>query len=183
MGESPQPVLIKDAIGSAIASLLQALVISSENPNGSLSLVQRPTSAGMPASPQNQSCYILQGDLRPPEDDGMESEGQNIVVTAIQPFELNLFAIQSDSATTPVDSVLNAMEAAVVGAILDGDGGSYLCVPVPALANVLGAVWFDPSPMYFRDPRNAAIFGQTKRLLVEFRHVQNNLFIPTTGAQ
>jgi hypothetical protein len=110
----------------------------------------------------------------------MESEGQNIVVTAIQPFELNLFAIQSDTDTTPVDSVLNAMEAAVVGAILDGDGGSYLCNPVPGLANVLGAVWFDPSPMYFRDPRNVAIFGQTKRLLVEFRHVQNNLFIPTS---
>jgi len=175
MAQSPPPVLIKDAIGSAIESLLQALVTS-----GALSLVQRPTSAGMPASPQNKSCYILQGDLRPPEDDGMEAEGQNIVVTSIQPFELNLFAIQSDSATTPVDSVLNAMEAAVVGAILDGDGGSYLCVPVPALANVLGAVWFDPSPMYFRDPRNAAIFGQTKRLLVEFRHVQNNLFIPTS---
>ena len=175
MAQSPQPVLIKDAIGSAIESLLQQLV-----PSGGLSMVQRPTSAGMPASPQNQSCYILQGDLRPPEDDGMEAEGQNIVVTSIQPFELNLFAIQSDSATTPVDSVLNAMEAAVVGAILDGDGGSYLCVPVPALANVLGAVWFDPSPMYFRDPRNAAIFGQTKRLLVEFRHVQNNLFIPTS---
>jgi len=113
MAQSPQPVLIKDAIGSAIESLLQALVTS-----GALSLVQRPTSAGMPASPQNKSCYILQGDLRPPEDDGMEAEGQNIVVTSIQPFELNLFAIQSDSATTPVDSVLNAMEAAVVGAIL-----------------------------------------------------------------
>ena len=51
--------LIKDAIGSAIQSLLQALV-----PNSGLSMVQRPTSAGMPASPQNQSCYILQGDLR-----------------------------------------------------------------------------------------------------------------------
>jgi hypothetical protein len=178
MGESPAPVLVKDAIGSAIQSLLQALV-----PSGGLSMVQRPTSAGMPASPQNQSCYILQGDLRPPEDAGMEAEGRNIVVTSIQPFELTLFAIQSDTATTPVDSVLNAMEAAVVGAILDGSGGNYLCNSVPALENVLGAVWFDPSPMYFRDPRNAAVFGQTKRLLVEFQHVQNSLFIPTTGAQ
>ena len=179
MAQSPPP-LVKDAIGQAIQSLLQALVITPENPNGSLSMVQRPTSAGMPASPQNQSCYILQGDLRPPEDADMEAEGQNIVVTSIQPFELNLFAIQSDAATTPVDSVLNAMEAAVVAAILDGDGGSYLPTAQPALANVLGAVWFDPSPMYFRDPRGAGIFGQTKRLLVEFRHVQNNLFLPTS---
>ena len=175
MAQAPPPVLIKDAIGSAIESCCRPSF-----PAAALSMVQRPTSAGMPASPQNQSCYILQGDLRPPEDDGMEAEGQNIVVTSIQPFELNLFAIQSDSATTPVDSVLNAMEAAVVAAILDGDGGSYLCNAVPALANVLGAVWFDPSPMYFRDPRNAAIFGQTKRLLVEFRHVQNSLFLPTS---
>ena len=53
---------IKDAIGAAIQTLLQALA------HGGLSMVQRPTSGGMPSSPQNQSCYILQGDLRPPED-------------------------------------------------------------------------------------------------------------------
>ncbi len=165
---------IKDAIGAQIATLLQALVPAS------LSMVQRPVSGGMMSSPQNQSCYILQGNLRAPEDEERDAEGENTWVTSIQPYDLNLFAVQSDTDTTPVDSILNAMEAAVVGAILDPDGGSYLCGPMPALDDVLGAVWFDPSPMYFRDPRNASIFGQTKRLLIEFRHVQNSLFLPTS---
>ena len=64
---------IKDAIGAQIATLLQALVPAS------LSMVQRPVSGGMMSSPQNQSCYVLQGNLRAPEDEERDAEGENYV--------------------------------------------------------------------------------------------------------
>ena len=167
---------IKDAIGAQIQALLQALVTTPPAAPGPLSLVQRPVSGGMMSSPQNQSCYILQGNLRAPEDELRDSSGEHTIVTAIQPYDLNLFAVQSDSATTPVDSILNQMEAAVRAAILTDDADNI----GPSLPTLdLCEVWFDPLVTYFRNAQNANIFGVALKLLVEFRHPQNCLYLPT----
>ena len=102
-------------------------------------------------------------------------------VTSIQPYDLNLFAVQSDTDTTPVDSILNAMEAAVVGAILNGDGTDDITPTLPA--GIICEVHFNPVVTYFRNAQNANIFGAVKKLLVKFQHPQNSLYLPTTGAQ
>ncbi len=163
--------LIKEAIGIQIAALLQALVPAS------LATVQRPTSVGWPATPVDKGCYIFQGNAAPPEEAQMESEGRNLIVTTIQPYELHLVAVQSDTATTPVDAELNALEAAVVPAILS-DAEDNIGAALPTLD--LCAVWFDPIPLYARNPMNNAMCSVVKRVLVEFRHPQNSLFLPTS---
>ena len=163
---------IKTAIGAAVESLLQTLA-----PSNGLSVVLRPTSAGMPAAPQNGSCYILQEDPQPPADEENEVEATSNIVIVVQPYDLYLFAQQSDTATSPVDEVLNAMEAQVVAALLGPPYSSYL--NDAALATAVDRVWFDGNPNYFRNPHNAAISGMMKRLMVQFRHVQESLLLPS----
>ena len=160
--------LIKEAIGARIVSLLQALIPAH------LSVVERPHSVGWPESPKHRGCYVFQGNAAPPEDAQMESEGRHLMVTTIQPYELHLIAMQSDTDATPVDAVLNAMEAAVLPAILS-DGQDHIG---EGLAGVdLGSVWFDPVPLYARNPMSQSICSVVKRVLVEFRHPQNSLFL------
>jgi hypothetical protein len=162
---------IKTAVGAAVETLLRTLVPSA------LSMVTRPTSAGMPASPQNLSCYILQTNPEPPADEENEVEATSNIVIVLQPYCLYFFAQQSDSATTPVDEVLNGMEAAIVAALLGPPYPNYL--NDPSLATAVDRVWFDAEEVYFRNPQNSAIFGQMKRLMVQVRHVQESLLLPS----
>ena len=95
-----EPII--EQIAQAVLAQITPLVTA-----GTLSAVERPLRIGLPDSPGNASAYLYQDD--PDEAEEQEYGFKTWLVT----FAVALYARPSDTSTTPVDTVLNRLRAAV----------------------------------------------------------------------
>ena len=93
---------IVEQIAQAVQTKLDALVTAT-----TLTAAQRPRRVGLPSSPVDRSCVLLQSSpiKAPPEE---QAHGY---LVWIQPFEVYCFVRPSDSSTTAADTLINTLRA------------------------------------------------------------------------